>query len=580
MVLDNNWGVMMENTLFIFGIFFIIAVILVTVVLVLLKKHQYKKAREQVEYLDKEKNLIASTPVYSELEKLEAIIKNEKMEEKYKNWQKRFDVIKNEKINIINDMLNELDIASTLKDYKSFDQKLAKTEMEVYKVRESANKLLEEIKEITISDEKYRTIVTKLKSKYRKLLSEFNNHKDDYEEIAEAIELQFETIEKRFLDFEKCMEKNEYDEVTHIIKALDTMIDHMGSVVVEVPNLMLLSTKLIPKRIEEITNLNTSMKEEGFNLEYLNIPYNMDECNKNVSEILDRIRVLNLNDCMFELKTVLDYLDNVLDDLEKEQNNKKIFKENVSVFDKKIKKTSRIIRDIFKQIDSIRDLYDLGDDEVKVMETIKLELEAIRKDYQILLNDDINAKRPYSVLNKELDTLSNLLAGLENRLDESLKSIGSMKDDELRAREQLDEIRDLLKQCKLSIRSYKLPIIISNFFVELSEANDAIDEVAIELSKKPIVIDTLNTRVDTARDLALKLYQTASTTTKTAAMAEMAIVYGNRYRSSNKEVEKGLNASSKAFYKGEYKDSLEIVLNTLNIVEPGIHKKILSKMES
>ena len=65
----------------------------------------------------------------------------------------------------------------------------------------------------------------------------------------------------------------------------------------------------------------------------------------------------------------------------------------------------------------------------------------------------------------------------------------------------------------------------------------------------------------------------------TAAMAEMAIVYGNRYRSSNTEVEIGLISASKAFYKGDYKNSLEIVLNTLNIVEPGIHKKLLSKME-
>ena len=60
----------------------------------------------------------------------------------------------------------------------------------------------------------------------------------------------------------------------------------------------------------------------------------------------------------------------------------------------------------------------------------------------------------------------------------------------------------------------------------------------------------------------------------------MAIVYGNRYRSSNREVEAGLNASTKAFNKGDYKDSLEKILNTLNIVEPGIHKKLLSKMES
>ena len=63
-------------------------------------------------------------------------------------------------------------------------------------------------------------------------------------------------------------------------------------------------------------------------------------------------------------------------------------------------------------------------------------------------------------------------------------------------------------------------------------------------------------------------------------MAEMAIVYGNRYRSSNKEVEEGLKSSESAFMNGNYTEALEKVLNTLNIVEPGIRKKLLSKMES
>ena len=68
--------------------FFIIAVILITVVLVALKKHQNKVIRSQVERLDREKNLIASTPVYSELSKVESIVKNDQMEEKYQRLQK------------------------------------------------------------------------------------------------------------------------------------------------------------------------------------------------------------------------------------------------------------------------------------------------------------------------------------------------------------------------------------------------------------------------------------------------------------------------------------------------------------
>ena len=103
------------------------------------------------------------------------------------------------------------------------------------------------------------------------------------------------------------------------MKALDTMIDHMGIVVVEVPNLVLMAQKLIPKRIEEILATSKEMIDNGYNLEYLNIEYNMEECNKNINTIMDRIRVLNLVDCMFDLKTMLDYLDTIFNSFDEER---------------------------------------------------------------------------------------------------------------------------------------------------------------------------------------------------------------------------------------------------------------------
>ncbi len=565
----------MNGVYLLIATFFIIAVILVTVVLVLLSKHKYKKLRQEVETLDKEKNLIASTPVLSELAKVESIVKNDKMEEKYKNWQKRFEVIKDEKVNLINDMINELDISTSQKHYKNVDQKLAKVEMEIYKVRESANELLGEIKEITVSEEKYRSIVTKLKAKYRKLMNEFTTHKDDYEEIQEAIELQFENIEKRFLDFEHRMEKNEYDEVVHIVKALDTMIDHMGIVVVEVPNLVLMAQKLIPKRIEEILATSKEMTDNGYNLEYLNIEYNMEECNKNINTIMDRIRVLNLVDCMFDLKTMLDYLDTIFNSFDEERLARKSYEEMVVPFEKKLRKTNRIMKDIYNQLDDIKNMYDLSDDDLKELNQLKERLEIAINDYKELLRVKENKEKPYSYLYKQLEVENNILQELEVNLDNSLKSLGSMYDDEIRAREQLEDIQDLLKQCKVKIRSYKLPIIINNYFIELSEANEAIDEIIKELNKKPIMIKVLNTRVDTARDLVLKLYNTTTDMIKTAQLAEMAIVYGNRYRSEMIEIDRGLDNAEMLYHKGDYKDALDVSLSSIELIEADIHKKLL-----
>ncbi len=565
----------MDGVLLLIITFIILAVILITVVLVAIQKHKIAKIKNEISELDREKNLIASTPVLSELSKVEPIIKNDKMGEKYKAWQRRFEIIRDDRITKINDMIIELDMEVSNKNLKNFHQKLAKAEIEIYKARESANELLEEIKEITLSEEKYRSIVIKLKTKYRELSNEFEKHKDDYEDVQEVIDLQFENIEKRFMDFDETMDKNEYDEVAHIVKALDTMIDHMSIVVAEVPNLVLLAEKLIPKRIEEIENISRDMEEKGYPLGYLKIPYNMEESKKNVKNILDRIRVLNLEDCMFELKTMLDYLDTIFNEFERERSSRKGYEEEMTSFEKRFKKTTRIIKDIYAQLDDIKSMYDLKDDDIVVLDNISRRLRQIQEEQKEIKKKLEEKEEPYSILVGEISVRNQLLSTLEEDLESSLKSLGSMYDDEVRAREQLEEIQELLKQCKSRIRSYKLPIIMNNYFIELSEANEAIQEIIKELGKKPIVIRTLNTRVDTARDLILKLYNTTNEMIKTAQMAEMAIVYGNKYRSSMAEVQAGLNNAEMLFHKGSYKEALEVSMDTIKLVEPDIYDKLL-----
>jgi septation ring formation regulator len=175
-----------------------------------------------------------------------------------------------------------------------------------------------------------------------------------------------------------------------------------------------------------------------------------------------------------------------------------------------------------------------------------------------------------------MENLNVLLTKTEEKLERALRTIGSLKEDELRAREQLDEIKDILMRSKNNIRNFKLPVVPENYYVELSEASEAINEIVKELERTPISIKVLNTRVDTARDLVLKVYNLSKEIVKTAKMAETAIVYGNRYR-VNKEVDTGLTKAEISFYKGNFKASLENAINAINIVEPGIHKRLIEE---
>lgn len=551
----------------------LLLIITLIVIIVLSKRKRSKRLKNLIEQLDRKKNIIETAPIPSELSKLETIIKNDKIEEKYNNWMERFDLIRTENIDKINDMIIDLDITGGMK-YNQYIKKIAQVEIELAKAKELTDTLLDEIKEITLSEEKYRSIITKLKTRYRELSNSFDTHKKEYGDIAEIIELQFENIEKRFQDFESAMEKNEYNEVVHIVKAIDSMIDHMGIVITEVPDLVLLTTKLIPKRIEQINTTYDEMTGRDYPLEYLQIPYNIEQTNKNVSNIIDRIKVLNLEDCMFELKTMLEYLDSLFIDFENEKLARKKFEEDAPLFERKLEKINKMVSDIYNQLDEIKSLYDLKDEDVTIIDEVNTSLIDINKDYKKEIKNLKKRTIPYTQVVKDIEVFSNRLKSVDEELDVALKSLGNMYEDEQRAREQLDEIQELLKQSKIKIRAFKLPIVTNDYFVQLSEANDAILEIIKELERKPIVIKTLNTRVDTARDLVLKLYNTTNETTKLARMSEMSIVYGNRFRSSYDNIDQGLNQAEILFYKGNYRRSLEVSIRVIEAVEPNFGKKL------
>ncbi len=539
------------------------------------KNKKKKRMIKIIGLLEKEKNLLINVPVLNEFSKVEALIKNNKLEERYNTWKLKFDIIENEIIPEVNDMLIEVDFMVEKSKSTEVYKKLSEIEIRLYEVKVKIKGIMSEIKEITSSEERNRSTITKLKCVYRNLKKRFEDTKSDYEETAKTIELQFETIEKRFEEFEEVMEKKDYEEVIYVVKGLTEMIDHMTIVINEIPEIMLMGKSLIPKRTEDISSEYIRLTREDYQLDYLNVEYNIMETEKKVNAIFDRVRVLNLEDVTFELKTILEYYDSLFNDFETEKLTRKYYEEGLKAFKKKNAQVDKILSAVSCKIPEMKVQYNFADDMLDSIKLFTNEFNSINKDYEKLLTLHNNHSFPFSKLNQELEIISLKLSKLHEKLSSLLQKVGNLKDDEERAKGQLEDIKLLLKQSKYQIRKNRLPIIPDNYYVELREASDAIKEIQKELSKKPLDVDTLNVRVDTARDLVFKLHNTTGEMIRLALLSEYAIVYGNRYRSSKPGINEGLIKAEKLFFEGNYKKSLELSIGTLDMVEPGIHKKIL-----
>lgn len=559
--------------------YYIVSVIIIVIVLNLINRKEKKKYQNEIVTLERDKNLIISSSILSELNKVEALVNNEKMQETYDDWQKRFKEIKDVEVPKITDALIEIEDCFNERDYKTLNDRIAKAELEIFYVKTKANFLLDEIKEITLSEERNRETITKLKTKYREIITKYNKNKNDYKEVCAPLELQFENVDKLFAAFEVAMEANSYEEVGKIVKGIDDLIGNLGVVIEEAPTIILMGKNLIPNKMKDIKMIYERMNSEGFNLDYLNLEYNILESEKKIQDVFARLNVLNVEDSIFELKTILDYFDGIYNDFDKEKQARKIFEEYIRKVLVKANKLEKINNGLYRKLDIIKYSYDLTDDDVKVIEIIKQELIAIKKDYNEIVDAHRNKSFSYTRLGKEMERLNVRLSMTEEKLDVALKSLGSLEEDEQRAHEQLDEIKDILKKAKNRINSYKLPVIPNSYYVQLSEANVAIKEMIKEMNKKPVSIKTLNIRVDTARDLVLKLYNTSNEVVKTAAMAEVAIVYGNRYRPVNKNLDMELTRAEDLFYKGEFKKALENTIRAINVIEPGIYQKLMESVK-
>ena len=549
--------------------------VVISVILIIIRniKNQFNNTLDN---LERNKNLIISGSILSELNKVESLINNKELESKFNYWKSIFKELKDKDVIHISDELIEAEEKVNKKKYKEANEYLANVEFDIYIAKSKASKLLEDIQEITLSEKKNREIVTKLKSEYRNIFLHYNNanNKDDYSLIEVPLELQFENVDKLFSAFEIAMENNVYSEVGKIVKALDDTIGNLKIVIEEAPSIILMGKNLIPTKIDEVSKINEKMKSEGYNLDYLKIEYNISESEKKIADIFDRLNVLNLEDSIFELKTIMDYFDRLYADFDKERVAKKMFDEYIRSVLIKCKKLKKIVNNLSNKIDDIKYSYDLTDDDVHIISEIKSEIMECETAYDLLVNKYREKNTAYSRLTKEMENINAKLLKSEDKLDYTLRSLGSLKEDEIRAREQLDEIKVILKQTKSHINSYKLPVVPKNYYVELDEANEAIRNMILELEEKPISIKTLNTRVDTARDLVLKVYNTSLEIVKTASMAENAIVYGNRYRFNN-NINNGLTKAEKEFFKGNFKSALEYAINSINVVEPGIYNRLI-----
>ena len=398
------------------AIIYIVLIILLFVLTFVFKNNKRKSILNTIDRLTSLKNSIISASLITELSKASKLVNNKKIEKDVQVWKEKFDKIEKVELPKLTDKLVDIETLCINQDYAGAYNKITSVEKDILHVRARSYKLLNEIKELTESEDRNREAITKLKSTYREIVFKYNKNKDDYHDISSRIELQFENIDKLFSAFEVSVQDKEYGELSKIVKVLDDMINNIGIVIDEAPTIILMATILIPKKMKDISHISEKLQRDGYNIEYLNIEYNIEETNKKIGEIMDKLNVLNLQDSIFDLKTLLDYYEGLYNDFDAEKKGKRDYERAIINISDRLAKVSSIIRNLYAEIDNIKETYDLSDEEVMVIDEINKELIEVKDTFKYINDRTLSKVMPFSKLSNECEMIGVNLSKVEDKL--------------------------------------------------------------------------------------------------------------------------------------------------------------------
>ena len=554
-----------------------ICILLVIFVTIVYRMFKLKVYRKEIIELENQMNAVKSLPIQYRLGRVKGIGKNmPEVLEKYNLYVKEFDDLNSFQTNDIVPLINEIDEQLYYRKLTGAKSKLHKLKEEISNYETKSQDLLKRIEVITEVENEQRLEIIKIKEKYRAASDNFANVRFKIEDFVPSIPGIFNEIDERFVVLEEMMNKQRFDVAKTYAGKIEKDVDILTANLRDLPTYISIVRKYIPKRLEEIYAIIEEMKEKDFSIEKLSAASRYNQIGDALEQTIQNIKDLKLENVGASIEKMTEDLNDLTSDLEKEQT---AFHQYEEARNNCYRHIGRLDDGLKKTVSSLAELqenYLLADYKI----TIAGEYNKFKPivDDLARLTEIIESKNfSYSALIDEFNDLITRCQPFDDALIKYNELESSLRLEEKRALDELDNINIVLLEIKSEIKNKHLPMISESYKDYIDDSYQKADEIMKFIRHRPIDLKRLSEQVDAARDVIYKLYDNVHNLIVTAEMVEEAIIYGNRYRSSFLEVNTELTKAELLFRNGEYTKALSTAVDIIEKIDPGSYEMLINK---
>ena len=556
----------------------IVSILLIVIVLfVAYRLLKLKHYRKQIVDLENRINAIKSLPLQYRLGRVKGIAKNmPELQEKYELYEEQFSKLSDTLYDEITPLMNEVDEALYYRKLHGVQKKMSKLENEIMHYETDSKQLLKDIEVITEIENIQRLEIIKVKEKYRETNDHYSQIRFKVEDYVPKLQDVFQSIDQQFVQLEDYMNNQQFEEAKQYTEKVSKDIDDLEANLRDLPTYISVTRQYLPKRLNELKTIMDEMMQKDFAVERMKASLRIDKIESDLNETAQAIKDLNLENVGQNIEVMTEDMNLLYADFEKEQNAYTLYEEKrdacykyVSTIDSGLTKTREVIKELEKN-------YILSDYEITIEDDYK-EFQKVLDD----LNDvtEIIESKDFSYQDM-IDNFERITTNSKPFNDSLIKHnelAESLKIQEKRALDELDNINIVLLEIKSEIRNKHLPMISESYQDYIDDSYQKADAILNFIRQRPIDLKSLSMQVDAARDVIYKLYDNVHNLIVTAEMVEDAIIFGNRYRSSFLEVNTELTKAELLYRNGEYTKALSIAVDIIEKIKPDSYEMLVNK---
>lgn len=552
-----------------------VCVLLVIIAIIIYRFARLKMYRKEIVELENQMNAIKTLPIQYRLGRVKGIGKNmPEVLEKYEIYETEFNELTVYQNSDIAPLINEIDEQLFYRKLSGVRGKLNKLKNEILDYQNKSQELLKKIEVITEIENVQRVAIIKIKEKYRAASDNFAAVRFKIEDFVPAIPANFNDIDSSFVSLEEMMNNQRFDEAEAFAAKIEKEVDLLAANLRDLPTYISIVRKYIPKRLEELYMVIEEMQKKDFSIEKLDASMRYNKIHADLENTIQAIKDLKLENVGASIEVMTEDLNTLGADLEKEQVAYNQYEEARNNCYRHIGRLDEGLKRTVDSLDELQRNYLLSDITINAdYQKFKPILDDLAKITNIIESKDFS----YHVLIEQFDELVNRCKPFDEALSKYNELENSLRLQEKRALDELDNINIVLLEIKSEIKNKHLPMINESYKDYIDDSYQKADEILKFIRRRPIDLERLSVQVDAARDVIYKLYDNVHNLIVTAEMVEEAIIYGNRYRSSFLEVNTELTKAELLFRNGEYTKALSTAVDIIEKINPGSYEMLINK---